>query len=72
MARTLAAKSGPFQLGSRVTLTPQGEQRLSGIRCKTGTVVGFGDHSTLLILLDGYPASNKYPAALWRVIQSDE
>ena len=67
MATTLSAKSGPFQLGSRVKLTPQGEQQLTGIGCKSGTVVGFGDHSTLLILLDGYRASHKYPANLWRI-----
>ena len=45
-------------------LTPEGEQQLIGSGRLTAVVVGFGAHSTLMILLDGYPASNKFPASL--------
>ena len=75
MVRQLILRRGAFQIGDRVKVTQEGEQQLAGLRSKTGTVVGFGNHSTILILVDGYRIEAKFPASLWRLIdaaKSDE
>jgi hypothetical protein len=53
MARALLLEHGGFRIGERVELTQQGEQQVAGVRSKTGTVMGFGNHSTLHVLVDG-------------------
>jgi hypothetical protein len=72
MARTLLLEHGGFRIGQRVELTQQGEQQLAGIRAKTGTVIGFGNHSTLHVLVDGNSMAGSFPISLWRVIKNDE
>jgi hypothetical protein len=72
MGRTLLLEHGGFRVGERVELTQQGEQQVAGIRSKTGTVVGFGNHSTLHVLVDGNSLAASFPAALWRVIKNGE
>ena len=72
MARALLLEHGGFRIGERVELTQQGEQQLAGIRSKTGTVVGFGNHSTLHVLVDGNSLAASFPAALWRAIKNGE
>ena len=44
MARTLLVEHEGFRIGERVELTQQGEQQVAGVRSKTGTVMGFGNH----------------------------
>ena len=72
MARALLLEHGGFRIGERVELTQQGEQQVAGIRSKTGTVVGFGNHSTLHVLVDGNSLAASFPASLWRVIKNEE
>jgi hypothetical protein len=72
MARALLLEHSGFRIGQRVELTQQGEQQLAGIRAKTGTVMGFGNHSTLHVLVDGNSMAASFPASLWRVIKNDE
>jgi hypothetical protein len=72
MARTILLEHGGFRIGERVELTQQGEQQVAGVRCKTGTVVGFGNHSTLHVLVDGNSLAASFPAALWRAIKNGD
>ena len=48
------------------------ETEMAGVRSKTGTVVGFGNHSTLHVLVDGNSMAASFPPSLWRVIKNDE
>jgi hypothetical protein len=72
MARALLVEHGGFRIGEHVELTQQGEQQVPGVRSKTGTVMGFGNHSTLHVLVDGNSMAASFPASLWRVIKNDE
>jgi hypothetical protein len=72
MARALLLEHSGFRIGQRVELTQQGERQLAGIRAKTGTVMGFGNHSTLHVLVDGNSRAASFPISLWRVIKNDE
>ena len=72
MASALLLEHGGFKIDERVELTQQGEQQVAGVRSKTGTVMGFGKHSTLHVLVDGNSMAASFPAALWRVIKNGQ
>lgn len=71
MPKAQLVKRGTFKIGDRVELTQEGVQQLVGVAFRTGTVVGFSHNFTLRILLDGYRSEIKFPASLWRIIETN-